>query len=132
MGCGAKYATGVTTASIWRFWNLCVKGTAEAMDKVEKMLMSCCKFCIYTHPVNSKFTTWHWTAFQLRIQKFFKWWGGGGLRWKFSNNFLFIHVIKMHKHNNQTNTCYVTVSVFFLSFSSVLVLFNCFFLFFKI
>lgn len=38
MVCGAKYATGVTTASIWRFWNLCVKGTAEAMDKVEKML----------------------------------------------------------------------------------------------
>ena len=38
MGCGAKYATGVTTASIWRFWNICVKGTAEAMDKVEKML----------------------------------------------------------------------------------------------
>ena len=21
--------------------------------------LSCCKFCIYTHPVNSKFTTWH-------------------------------------------------------------------------
>ena len=22
-------------------------------------LLSCCKFCIYTHPVNLKFTTWH-------------------------------------------------------------------------
>ena len=25
-----------------------------------KIYLSCCKFCIYTHPVNSKFTTWQY------------------------------------------------------------------------
>ena len=28
-------------------------------------IMSCCKFCIYTHPVNSKFTTWQLSQISL-------------------------------------------------------------------
>ena len=34
--------------------------------------LSCCKFCIYTHPVNSKFTTWHGEHFVWMIWWFVK------------------------------------------------------------
>ena len=29
------------------------------MQNLQLHVHVCCKFCIYTHPVNSKFTTWH-------------------------------------------------------------------------
>ena len=31
------------------------------------MLLSCCKFCIYTHPVNSKFTIWHYLYVHVHV-----------------------------------------------------------------
>lgn len=39
--------------------------------------------------------------------------------------FLLIHVLNMFNQNNQTNICYITVSLFFLSISSVWAKFHC-------
>lgn len=44
--------------------------------------------------------------------------------------FLLIHVLNMFNQNNQTNICYITVSLFFLSISSVWAKFHCDILFF--